>query len=486
MNQKESKLSFKNIFQRETKLATYIIVCCTILVLGISYAVFFQVNQNSNNQVVEAGDLTFTYQDGNQITSSSKSSCFEPMSDDEAGLYSSNCSYQFSVQNTGTLMGSYTLTLTANSANTAPADQVKVILKRQNAEGILETVEGYPKKVSEITNGILLENGEINVGESIVYSIQLYVDESTVTDPNVDSGTAYNIDYMINGTATVHENQDISTEPPAPTAVDKIKEIAVSNPDELTYDETSDNNLRYIGADPNNYVSFNGELWRIIGVMNNIDDGTGKKESRLKIIRDEPYSTDIAWDTDNVNDWTTASLQEELNTTYLNSITSPYKEMISNAKWNLGGVGSYTSSSNGLASHFYGYERGTTVYSGRPTEWTGQIGLMYPSDYGYATSGGSITDRASCLAKELYNWDSSSYSDCRNNDWLYSGTTQWTLTPASSRSNTVFYVGSSGLVDYSVAYSTSRAVSPALYLSSNVKISGGTGQEIDPFTLTVS
>ena len=100
---------------------------------------------------------------------------------------------------------------------------MKVILKRQNAEGILETVEGYPKKVSEITNGILLENGEINVGESIVYSIQLYVDESTVTDPNVDSGTAYNIDYMINGTATVHENQDISTEPPAPTAVDKIK-----------------------------------------------------------------------------------------------------------------------------------------------------------------------------------------------------------------------------------------------------------------------
>ena len=60
-------------------------------------------------------------------------------------------------------------------------------------------------------------------------------------------------------------------------------------------------------------------LWRIIGVFNNIDDGTGTKETRLKIIRDEPYSTGMAWDTDNVNDWTTASLQEELNTTYLNS-----------------------------------------------------------------------------------------------------------------------------------------------------------------------
>ena len=475
-NQKESKLSFKNIFQRETKLATYIIVCCTILVLGISYAVFFQVNQNSNNQVVEAGDLTFTYQDGNQITSSSKSSCFEPMSDDEAGLYSSNCTYQFSVQNTGTLMGSYTLTLTANASNNAPADQIKVILKRQNAEGILETVESYPKKVSEITNGTLLENGEVNVGESIVYSIQLYVDESTVIDPNVDSGTAYNIDYMINGTATVHENQDISTEK---VATDTIKDLAASNPNELVYDETSDNNLRYIGANPNNYVSFNNELWRIIGVMNNIDDGTGKKETRLKIIKDEPYSTGIAWDTDNVNDWAIASLQEELNTTYLNSFTSPPKEMIGNAVWNLGGS---STSDDVTASMFYERERGTEVYSGNSTTWTGAIALIYASDYGYATSGGS-TGRETCLLYNLYNW--SSYSDCFNNDWLYdSENTQWTLTPGSSFSTSVFSVLSHGTVFGNVAFS-SIAVSPALYLSSNVKITGGDGSHDNPFTLSL-
>ena len=159
--------------------------------------------------------------------------------------------------------------------------------------------------------------------------------------------------------------------------------------------------------------------------------------------------------------------------------------MIGNAKWNLGGVGSYTSSSNGLASHWYGYERGTRVYSGRPTEWTGQIGLMYPSDYGYATSGGSITDRASCLAKELYNWDSSSYSDCRNNDWLYSGTTQWTLTPNSSISNSVFCVNTNGRVNTTLANNTDASVSPALYLSSNVKISRGDGSENSPFELSL-
>ena len=37
-------------------------------------------------------------------------------------------------------------------------------------------------------------------------------------------------------------------------------------------------NIRYYGADPNNYVLFNNELWRIIGVFKNIDNGTGKKK----------------------------------------------------------------------------------------------------------------------------------------------------------------------------------------------------------------
>ena len=93
MNKKESSLSFQNIFQHQTKLAAYIIVCMTILVLGLSYALFLRVDSNSANQVVTAGDLSFTYKDGSTISSSGHESCFLPMSDDEAVLYNSNCSY---------------------------------------------------------------------------------------------------------------------------------------------------------------------------------------------------------------------------------------------------------------------------------------------------------------------------------------------------------------------------------------------------------
>ena len=509
MDQKESKLSFKNIFQRETKLATYIIACCTILVLGISYAVFFQVNQNSNNQVVEAGDLTFTYQDGNQITNANDNFCFEPMSDDEANLYSSECTYQFSVQNTGSLMGSYTLTLNATESNTAPSTQVKVILKKQNAEGVLETVEGYPETLGNISNGVLVENATINTGESIVYSIQLYVDESTVVDSNVENSTAFNIDYIINGTGTVHESQPISTDK---TATETIEDLVSSNPDQLVYDETVDNNLRYIGADPNNYVTFNNETWRIIGVFNNIDDGLGNKETRVKIIRDEPIGQ-YSWDNKangvgssisdyGSNDWSDSALQIVLNSgAYYNrtsgecpygqngattscdfsesGLTEEAKAMISNAVWNLGGVSSIVN----LTSIFYTSERGTTVYTGRPTKWTGQIGLMYPSDYGYATSGGS-TGRDTCLSYNLSSW--SGTSDCYNSDWLYnSSNTQWTLTTISASSINVSDVNSIGGMNNPSANNPHNAVSPVLYLSSNVKISRGDGSSSNPFTLSL-
>ena len=136
---------------------------------------------------------------------------------------------------------------------------------------------------------------------------------------------------------------------------------------------------------------------------------------------------------------------------------------------------------------FYERERGTTVYnSGRPTTWSGKVALMYPSDYGYATSGGSTTNRDACLAKELYNWDSSSFSDCKNNDWLYdSSTAQWTLPPYSSNSNGVVNVRSTGFVNSYYAASNSSGVRPSVYLTSNVKILGGDGTSNSPYTLEV-
>ena len=282
-----------------------------------------------------------------------------------------------------------------------------------------------------------------------------------------------------------------------PVSVVKKVTTAMSNNPSMFATDDPDNNIRYIGANPNNYVYFNCsdynnqtadtcELWRIIGVFNNVTMSNGKKENLVKIIRDDGIG-DIAWDSNNVNDWSTATLQQNLNsgtyytTTLKNNKT---KEMIARVVWNLGGTDGYTST----ASMFYTAERGTTVYSGRPTTWTGQIGLMYPSDYGYATAGGSTTNRSTCLSTVLYNWDGSGVADCKNNDYLFKTSYyQWTLTPFSDTAHAVFYVYSSGIVDYDNA-SVTYGVRPALFLDSDTegygtKVKAGTGESSDPYQL---
>ena len=329
---------------------------------------------------------------------------------------------------------------------------------------------------------------------------------------------------------------------------------AASSDTSMFASDDADKNVRYIGKDPSNYVYFNCsdytnptadtcELWRIIGVFNNVTKGDGSKENLVKIIRADSLG-DFKWDykkngvgTSTMdygsNDWSDSQLMMMLNpTSYLKSgytnssdiifsgsqqlyskmgsyyngtkgckptavasgasfsctevdftSTGLKNDAIRNAieevVWNLGGTDAYDTST---ASKFYTAERGTTVYSGRPTTWTGKIGLMYPSDYGYATSGGTTKDRAACLAKELYNWYSD-FSDCKGNDYL-SDTSQWTLAPYSASANAVFDVRRVGGVDGGSAH-TAFAVRPALFLKSNIQVDKGTGAKSDPYQLKI-
>ena len=377
----------------------------------------------------------------------------------------------------------------------------------------------------------------------------LVVEYANQGDQNNQQGQEFTINLDLGGKGTK----------PVPVS-EKITELAQSDTVNFASDDP-DNNIRYIGANPDNYVYFNCsdysnqsdstcEKWRIIGLFNNIIKSDGTKENLIKIIRDDNLGY-FSWDykengvgssisDDGSNDWSDSQLMMMLNPVdYLKSGYTNSNDIISyngqqiyskmgsyyngtkgckpaaiakggtfncteidftttglkndstrnaieNVVWNLGGTRSYNSSSNGLASHWYGYERGTTVSSNQPTNWTGKIGLMYPSDYGYATSGGQTRDRATCLAKELYNWDSSSESDCKKNDYLFkSSEFQWTLAPVSYNAYYVFHVRPSGIV---TVYATSGGVMvrPSLYLKSNISISGGTGSSTEPYQLKVN
>ena len=249
-----------------------------------------------------------------------------------------------------------------------------------------------------------------------------------------------------------------------------------------------------------------------MGIFNENSHGVAGQKL-IKIIRNESIGS-FSWDNKasgtgsstssyGSNDWSDSALQLVLNegaywnrtngtcpsdfngaTTNCdfsaNGLTDEAKSMIETVTWKLGGS---STNDGGTASMFYERERGTTVYSGRPTTWQGKVALMYPSDYGYATSGGSTTNRKACLAEDLSNWYSSSYSDCKNNDWLFnSSTAQWTLTPDSSGSTGVFRVDNTGYV-LNYRAGISLGVRPSVYLTSNVSISGGDGTMNNPYIL---
>ena len=336
-----------------------------------------------------------------------------------------------------------------------------------------------------------------------------------------------------------------------------IANLAKTDTVNLATDDV-DNNIRYIGKDPNNYVYFNCsdyanptadtcELWRIIGVFNNVTKGDGKKENLIKIIRAKSLGN-YYWDykkkevgtsttTYGSNDWSDSLLMMMLNpTNYLKSGYTNSNDIISSGSqqvyskmgsyyngtkgcspaaiakgakfsctevdftstglkndatrnaieeviWNLGGNEAYKTST---ASMSYTAERGTTVYSGRPITWKGKIGLIYPSDYGYATSGGTRKDRSTCLAKALWDWNDVGFSGCKGNDYLYDDTGyQWTLMSSPVSANILFIVNKNGFVNDSYA-NIASIVRPTLFLKSNIKVKSGTGEKNNPFILSVN
>ncbi len=246
-----------------------------------------------------------------------------------------------------------------------------------------------------------------------------------------------------------------------PPATDTIKDLVSTNTNELYKDEHGD--IRYYGKNPNNYVSFNNELWRIMGVI----------DGKIKIIRNESIGNK-KWASNSSNNWNNSDLKSYLNGDYYNSIDGTYKNMISEGTYYLGGPTSSKSYSL-TASGYYNAERDSSqLYGGNPASTTQKIGLMYPSDYGYAAG-------SSCLSTALYNYDAS----CKNSDYLYffSGVAEWLQAPDASGSSGVAVLYGTGEVVIAGSVSFSFAVSPVLYLNSNVQITGGDGSQGNAFQL---
>ena len=493
-------------------LVIILILISLITLVGSSYALLTK-SFKSKKLSMEVGTLKIDFAEGNAINMANAA----PMTDSN-GLKSTP--YTFTITNGGDINAYYTVSNEEELANTLDTSYLRMKLTGSDGyDSGIKTVKELGTETYKLIDDTLLETGK-----SVTYELRMWISQDAGNDIQ---DKIYKSKIVVNGTSNK-----------LPLATDKI--LAKANAEDLDYDTATNDqkkemwtftheateqttaltDYRYIGANPNNYVKFNDELWRIIGVFDT-DDGTGKVEKRLKIIRNESIGY-YSWDnkdkttgaesTYGKNEWTDARLNYLLNpghesetnggSLYWNrksgtcykgqnnsttscdftstGLTDTAKSMIGDAKWYLGGSSTYNDVTPPM---FYTRERGTTVYSGHSTSWIGKVGLMYPSDYGYATSGGSSTNRNSCLAKELYNWDSSGYSDCKNNDWMYNGNIwQWTMSPRADYSSDVFFVNDTGYV-YGSNASYAYAGRPVVYLKSTIKVISGSGTTSSPYIL---
>jgi len=295
----------------------------------------------------------------------------------------------------------------------------------------------------------------------------------------------------------------------SPTTTTKTKDylnshiIGLLGTDRGTGKILKENGYRYEGKNPNNYIKFNNELWRIIGVFDEESHGVAG-QYLTKIIRNDSIGG-FAWDGSGTNVWGNSSLYKILNNYYYNAedgtesgycykvgtiitgdcdfttggINETYRPMVVNATWYTGGL-YYSMHDPGIdatAEGYYNYERNlydNEYYQMNKTE--GHIGLMYASDYGYSVLG---IDCARDRNLDSYDFE----SNCLSRLWLYRYRSEYTITFVNYVKSVLFNIFSSN-----VAWETPANISnvrPVLYLDSSVYILSGIGSKSDPYIISM-
>ena len=335
---------------------------------------------------------------------------------------------------------------------------------------------------------------------------------------------------ITNGTKENAEVKEITKPTYGMKATEYITNLLEYDGEGLKKDNTSDQNIRYYGSNPNNYVSFNNELWRIIGVFGN----------NVKLVRSEKLGN-LSWDSSEssvnngwgVNEWSQSDLKNYLNTMYYggtsvtcfgdwknttttcptNTIDETSKSLIDYHTWNTGAidvtdttiVNQETFALNTVP--FYNAERGNVtgkICNGggscndtveRATTWPGYIGLPYATDYAYASSESDCETNMNAG----YNATASSPEEefanmtCKKNNWMHHGTTMdiedatWFISSLANPSDAnnvwgVYGVGLTGLV----RAANPLSAFPTIYLKSNILIESGKGTSSNPYMLKLN
>lgn len=480
-----------NKFIHSKYLLISLIVLLVLLVIATGTYAWFTWRSTSNTSLtMNIGKLAdVTFNSGNDISTSTLAPVYN---------YTDGEKTTFSINNKDTTGASldYNIKLNITSiANELKSSDLKYVLLKDNTivkEGNFSTM---------VVGANTIYSNSISSSGTTNFTFYLYIDGNSENNLNmmnkslVGSIVVEAQEKQFETFSTVIEN----------LMADGEYETVTGNGTDYEYNTVNslmdDNygNIRYYGANPNNYVYFNCddysnqssstcEVWRIIGVFNN-----GNLTHQIKIIRNESIGTYQTTDVGNeeVGAFTDSYLSYTLNNeagskeaTYWSrtlgtcNLNINYKcdfsktglkntttrDSISNVSWFISNLTDGDSYPNDL---YQGEIDGSTT-AGE------MISIMYKSDYGYAT------DIRKCnIQVNLYN-----SSECTENNWLFLGSREWIMGPTENNYYKAYIVADNGAVGtYSL---TSEAnVRPTLYLKTEQTIKSGTGTLADPYQLVI-
>lgn len=414
-----------------------------------------------------------------------------------------------------------TLTLDVNLTQPGASATYDVVVENQgDLDAVLSSINGVNENNNKDPKAIKVGVENIKVGDPLLATESKTFQVKVYWDANVDFNET-NMSKEIEITLTYEQSDDGVPVGPIPSdGVDMGGQNVelVTSGDGLYEDQYEDGRYVYRGSEPNNYIQFNNELWRIIAKET---DGT------YKIIRDEilPQNanyTPMAYDVENHrltenNTYCTnpqwgcgvfaavsgtfqtpdgkysgtvtenSSIKEYLNNTYYPTLNGTAKTQVQSHTFNIGSVQFLDVSGNDSIQKNIAGEK---MY-----QWTGNVGLVNVSDLLRASTNiacTSATDEMNAVMQEVPKETCGSYLTTMSpiNEEL-GGIGYWTMNAFSAGSGggsyTVWYaafyqgVGVFGL-DFAGNADTYGA-RPVLYLKSDIEITGGDGTKGNPFVI---
>lgn len=169
-------MKVKDIIKKQTTVIAIAVALVAVTVIGVSYAIFFDVKKNSDNQVITAGTLKLT------VAGVSALNVSEPV-DETSGLASSPVSY--TVKNTDSnLPASYKIYIYANTANTMDISKIKISTDGNATKGntakVLSSIT--PTFTDSGKTYFQIDSGTLAAGASgSTKYVRVWIDEDSIT-----------------------------------------------------------------------------------------------------------------------------------------------------------------------------------------------------------------------------------------------------------------------------------------------------------------